>query len=484
MADPRPPVRGGPDATAELTARIAALEAENAQLRAAAVARTTPVVAGPPLVGPPAERRRPGRAAAATVLIVLGALLAPVAVVAVWAQDLVTDTDRYLATVEPLVEDPQIQSAVTNRVTGAIVQAVDLDGLAAEGVAAVEGLDLQPRVAAVAGSLQGPLVDAATGFIRDVVDRVVTSDAFAAVWDEANRTVHDQLNAVLRGDPDAIASIDAQGTLTVDLSGVIDTVTTSLSDAGFTIVDRLPTISASFPLLQSADLVRAQNAYRLLDVLGTWLVWVVLGLLAAGVLLARNTARALVIAGLSLAGAMLLLGAALTIGRSVYVNALPPEVQRPDAAVVVYDQVVSLLRVALRSALVLGLVVALAAFVAGQSAAARALRASWTRGTAALRGAGERRGVTTGPVGVWFAEQRTLIRVVVAAGAALALVLAGHLTPAYVLTVTAVAVVVLVVAALVARPAVAASADGAPLDGTGPGGDRSGGDGGGAAAGA
>jgi hypothetical protein len=484
MADPRPPVRGGPDATAELTARIAALEAENAQLRAAAVARTTPVVAGPPLVGPPAERRRPGRAAAATVLIVLGALLAPVAVVTVWAQDLVTDTDRYLATVEPLVEDPQIQSAVTNRVTGAIVQAVDLDGLAAEGVAAVEGLDLPPRVAAVAGSLQGPLVDAATGFIRDVVDRVVTSDAFAAVWDEANRTVHDQLNAVLRGDPDAIASIDAQGTLTVDLSGVIDTVTTSLSDAGFTIVDRLPTISASFPLLQSADLVRAQNAYRLLDLLGTWLIWVVLGLLAAGVLLARHTARALVIAGLSLAGAMLLLGAALTIGRSVYVNALPPEVQRPDAAVVVYDQVVSLLRVALRSALVLGLVVALVAFVAGQSAAARALRASWTRGAAALRGAGERRGVTTGPVGVWFAEQRTLIRVVVAAGAALALVLAGHLTPAYVLTVAAVAVVVLVVAALVAWPAVAASADGAPLDGTGPGGARSGGDGGGAAAGA
>jgi hypothetical protein len=464
MAEPRPPVRGGPAEAAELTARIAALEAENAQLRAAAAARTTPVVAGTPVVAPPADRRRPGRAAAATVLIVLGALLAPVAVVGVWAQDLVTDTDRYLATVGPLAEDPQIQSAVTNRVTGAIAEAADLEGLAADGVAAVAALDLPPRVAAVAGSLQGPLVDAATGFVRDVVDRVVTSDVFAAVWDEANRTVHAQLNAVLRGDPDAIARIDAQGTLTVDLSGVIDTVRTSLSDAGFTIVDRLPTISASFPLMQSADLVRAQNAYRLLDVLGTWLIWVALGLLAAGVLLARHATRALVVAGLSLAGAMLLLGAALTVGRSVYVTALPPEVQRPDAAVVVYDQVVSLLRITLRSALVLGLVVALVAFVAGRSTAARALRASWTRGAAALRGAGERRGVTSGPVGVWFAEQRTLVRVVVAGGAALALVLAGHLTPAYVLTVALVAVVLLAVVALVARPAAAGPSDGTPAD--------------------
>ncbi|WP_454049457.1 hypothetical protein [Cellulomonas sp. Marseille-Q8402] len=158
------------------------------------MARAAPVAGGVPGApgAPPRERRRPGRAAAATALIVVAALLAPVAVVAVWARDLVTDTDRYLATVGPLVDEPQVQSAVVNRVTGAIVDAADLEGLAAEGVAVVEGLDLPPRVAAVAGTLQGPLVDAVTGFVRDIVDRVVTSDAFEAVWDEANRAVHQQ----------------------------------------------------------------------------------------------------------------------------------------------------------------------------------------------------------------------------------------------------------------------------------------------------
>jgi hypothetical protein len=471
MAEQRP----APGAAADLTARIAALEAENAQLRAAATARAAADAAAAPPAGgpaavPPADRRQrhAGRATAAVVLVVLGALLAPVAVVAVWARDLVTDTDRYLATVGPLVDDPQIQSAVTNRVTGAIVDAADLEGLAGEAVTAVDGLGLPPRVSALVGSLQEPLVDAATGFIRRTVDAVVTSDVLEAVWDEANRTVHQQLNAVLRGDPDAIASIDAQGTLVVDLTGVVDTVRASLSDAGFTIVDRLPTISASFPLMQSADLVRAQNAYRVLDVLGTWLVWLSLGLLAAGVLVAVHRSRALVVAGLSLAGAMLLLGAALTIGRSVYVDALPPAVQRPDAAVVVYDQVVAFLRIALRSAFVLGLAVALVAFVAGGTSAARALRASWTRAATGLRTAGERRGISTGPVGVWFDEQRVLVRVLIAAGAALALVLAGHLTPAYVATVAVVAVLLLAVTTLVARPPAApdgAPADGAPRDG-------------------
>ncbi|GIG35140.1 hypothetical protein [Cellulomonas pakistanensis] len=454
MSEQRP----APVTAADLAARIAALEAENAQLRAAATARAAADVAtGPAAPAPPAaapgRTRHPGRATAAVVLIVLGALLAPVAVVAVWARDLVTDTDRYVATVGPLVDDPQIQSAVTERVTGAIVQAADLPGLAAEAATAVDGLGLPPRVAALAGSLQEPLVDAATGFIRRAVEAVVTSDVLEAVWDEANRTVHDQLGAVLRGDPDAVASIDAQGQLVVDLTGVVDTVRASLSDAGFTLIDRLPTISVSFPLMQSEDLVRAQNAYRLLDVLGTWLVWLSLGLLAAGVLAAVHRSRALVVAGLSLAGAMLLLGAALTIGRSLYVNALPPEVQRPDAAVVVYDQVVAFLRVALRSAFVLGVVVALVAFLAGGTSAARALRASWSRGAASLRTAGERRGVSTGPVGVWLDEQRVLVRVVVAAGSALTLVLAEHLTPRYVLTVALVAVVLLAVTTLAARPA-------------------------------
>ncbi len=62
---------------------------------------------------------------------------------------------------------------------------------------------------ALAASLEGPLVDAVTGRVRQAVHRVVTSDAASSVWAQGHRTVHAQLVAVLRGDPDAVATLDA-----------------------------------------------------------------------------------------------------------------------------------------------------------------------------------------------------------------------------------------------------------------------------------
>lgn len=102
--------------------------------------------------------------------------------------------------------------------------------------------------------------------------------------------------------------------------------------------------------------------------------------------------------------------------------------------------------------LVLGLLVAIIAFAAGGTTAARQLRASSSQASAWLRNTGDRHGISTGPVGVWLDQQRTLVRVVVIALAALALVLADRLTPAYVITVFVIAVLVLGLATLAARP--------------------------------
>jgi hypothetical protein len=136
----------------------------------------------------------------------------------------------------------------------------------------------------------------------------------------------------------------------------------------------------------------------------------------------------------------------------LYASSLPPTVQRVDTAVAIYDQVVSLLRIELRVGLVLGLLLAIIAFAAGGTTAARQLRASSSHASAWLRSAGDRRGIGTGPVGVWLDQQRTLVRVVVISLAALALVLADRLTPAYVVGVFVVALLVLGLVTLLARP--------------------------------
>ena len=72
-----------------------------------------------------------------TLLIVIGCILAPLSVVAVWAKNQVTNTDRYVATVAPLADDPAIQNAVADRVTAEIFSYLDVVGITNQAVDAL-----------------------------------------------------------------------------------------------------------------------------------------------------------------------------------------------------------------------------------------------------------------------------------------------------------------------------------------------------------
>ncbi|MFJ6777138.1 hypothetical protein ACIQOV_40355, partial [Kitasatospora sp. NPDC091257] len=106
---------GGPgDELAELRARLSAVEAQEARL-------AEQVTAGPTLR--PAERPPPRhrvRSFLAALLIVPACALTPLGALAFWARSGISDTDRYLATMAPLAEDPRIKAAVTDRVTAEI----------------------------------------------------------------------------------------------------------------------------------------------------------------------------------------------------------------------------------------------------------------------------------------------------------------------------------------------------------------------------
>ena len=50
-------------------------------------------------------------------LLVIACVLAPIAGTAIWINNQVTKTDRYLRTVKPLASDPHIQAAIADNVT-------------------------------------------------------------------------------------------------------------------------------------------------------------------------------------------------------------------------------------------------------------------------------------------------------------------------------------------------------------------------------
>jgi len=443
-ANPTPP------SVEDLTARLEALERENAELRRQAATAVETVAA--PEAEPQARRRRHWvRSTLAVVLITLGAILAPVAVLAHWAQRELTETDRYLATIGPLASDPVIQSALVGRTTDAIMEQIDVPTVVGTVSGALEdqGLD---RVATALGLLEGSITGGVENFVRSTTSKVVESDQFETVWLEANRTAHEQLVAVMQGDESNILQLSQDGALSIQLSGVIEQVKTQLVDAGFGIADRIPEVNASFTIVQNTELVRLQNAYNAVVMLGTWLPWLSLGLLAAGVLTAVRRSRTLVVAGLALAASMLVLGLGLTIGRSVYLNALAGKVERLDAAEIIFDQLVAFIRISLRTVGVLGLVVAIAGFLGGGSESARGMRAGIQKGFAAARGWGENRGVSTGPVGAWLFRYRAVLRVLIIVIAGAVILLAATPTPALIVVVALVAGLLIAVLELLARP--------------------------------
>ncbi|WP_144683324.1 hypothetical protein [Cellulosimicrobium sp. TH-20] len=453
MADETAPGREAPD----VAARLAALERENAELRRRLEER--PAAAAP--AGPdgdatsPEAARRPRRglrAAACAVLITLGALLAPLGAVSAWAQRELTDTDRYVATVGPLAGDPVVQSAVAGRLTEVVMSRIDVAALVDDLVGGLEERDVPPRATRALAALEAPLTSGVESLVHETATRLVESDAFEGAWLQANRVAHEQLVAVMRGEDGDVLQVSDDGRLSIQLSGLIDLLKERLVDRGLDVAARIPSVDATFTVAQSAELVMLQNRYAQVVTLTTWLPWVVLGLLAAGVLVANHRSRALVVAGLALTGAMVALGVGLAVARGLYLGALSGQVLRLDAAEVVFDQAVGYLRLTLRTVGVLGLVVALAAYVGGPSASARSLRAGLGRAGAAARGWGEGRGVSTGPVGDWLGRHKAFVRVVVVAAAALVLLLAGTPTPGLVVGVALVAGLVLVVVEILARP--------------------------------
>jgi hypothetical protein len=362
------------------------------------------------VAGPGPGSRQRWRTILAVVLIVVGCVLAPLAGVAVWARNQVTNTDRYVRTVAPLASDPAIQQAVADQITAQIFTYLDVQGLTNQTVDALAERGRPPRVADQLQGLAGPLASGIQGFVGTEVGKIVQSQAFAEAWTQANRVAHQALVKALTGQGDGAVTVEGD-TVTLNLAPFIETVKARLVADGFGLAARIPEVNASFVLFDVKNLTQARSAFDLLNTLGIWLPIIAIVLLGIGVAVAKDHRRVLVGAAVGVAIGMLVLGLALAVFRTIYLDAVPAAVLPHDAAAVAYDTVVAYLRLGLRTVLVLALVVAAGAFLTGQTATAVRTRHSLTAGIARLRGGAEEAGLRTGPVGTWVYANKQLLRI-------------------------------------------------------------------------
>ncbi|MGW3632726.1 hypothetical protein ACWD7F_21595 [Streptomyces sp. NPDC005122] len=366
-----------------------------------------------------AARHHWARSTGSVLLILLASLLSLLSVVAVWADSIVRDTDRYVATVGPLARNPDVRKAVTDRVTTAVLAQIDVEKLVKDLERAASEKGAPTGAAKLLGGLTGPITSGLKSLVGDTVERVVAGKAFETVWVDANRRAHAALDKALTGESGGAVSVE-NDQVAIDVAPLVQQVKDRLVSAGLRPAALIPAVHTDFVVFASKDIGRIRTYLRVLEIMGDWLPVVAVLIAALGVYLAADRRRALIGAGAGVFVAMVVLGVALTVMRAVYLDRLPVGASRAAAAAV-FDALVRFLRSGVRAVGALALVTAAGAFLVGPSRTAVLVRTGCGRGIGAVRDAAVSAGLPLRAVGAFAHRFKRWIGVAILLVAAIVL---------------------------------------------------------------
>ena len=370
------------------------------------------------------------------VLLVLGCVLAPISVLAVWTRNTLLSTDQYVDTVAPLAEDQIVTDRLADVAVEALFANVDVEA---------EIRSVLPEEAAIIAPV---VAQAAQQLASEVTHRFLASEEFQTLWRELNRTAHTQVVRLLTGEG-AVTG----GKVVVDLSPVVRTVQEKLEGLGLDIFSDAKSTKGGTELVlfQSETVEKVQSVVDVQQKLAIVLPILVVLLLAAAIVLSPNRRRTLLQAALGVAVAMAILVIGTNILRSLYLDAF--KVPGRDAAGATYDQLLVFLRTSARAAFAAALAVAIGAWVAGPGRVATRIRATAQR---VVGGTGDRvgeAGVDLSGAGSVVARYRTSLRVAVVGLGAVVLMVVSRPSGATVLIVAVLILIGLAVIEILARAA-------------------------------
>ena len=361
---------------------------------------------------PPLRTSR-GRSVAAVICLVLAALLTTPAAVAYWGQRTLNDAERYVDTVGPLVDSPEVQDVIATKVTTAIQQQVDVEAILNDVFAGV--ITDAPRLQL----LVGPLTAAINGLVEREVREFIASPEFADFWVRVNTRAQQALQRILTGDQSGAVSLQGDEVV-LDVDEVIDRVKERLVARGLTIVENvpIPETDRQIVLMEAPKVRQMRTIYAFSNPVAQWLLPLVGVLYLATFLLARRRPRMAVWIGALIAANALLLALVLSVGRQLFVNALAGTSFGP-ASRVFFETLLSYLERGQEVVLWLGVILVVAGLYAGANRYGTAVRRTLSGG---LENIGSN--VATGSVasaGRWVASNVVWLRVVVVAVGAVVL---------------------------------------------------------------
>jgi hypothetical protein len=242
----------------------------------------------------PARPRR----GAVIALIVVGSLVAFLAVFALWAKRQLLETDTWTNTSTELLEDPEIRTTVADYAVDTLFTNVPVEA------------DLQQALPPRAAPAAGPIAGALRQLANNLANRALESPKVQQLWEEANREAQQTL----------VALVEKGGSedVTLDLADIVNRLgeQVGVSDAA----SKLPPEAAQIVILDNSDLAAAQDVIDLLETLAWLLTALALVFYGVAIYLAvgwrrialRNVGWAFIVVGIAALVVRGLAGDALT----------------------------------------------------------------------------------------------------------------------------------------------------------------------------
>ena len=143
----------------------------------------------------------------ALTLVILASVIAFIAILSIWVNRQLLNTDNWATTSGRLLEQPTVRNEVSGYLVDQLYANVDVEAKLREA--------LPPQVQALAGP--------AAGALRNVAERAaleaLSRPRVQLAWEEANRRAHRRLLQVLEGGGPNVST--ANGVVTLDLKQLL-----------------------------------------------------------------------------------------------------------------------------------------------------------------------------------------------------------------------------------------------------------------------
>jgi hypothetical protein len=330
----------------------------------------------------------------------------------------------------PLARNPVIVDGLATRAT---------DALFSTHIVQNKVTDALPKSAK---PLVAPIVNEVHSYVYGLALKVFSSPKFGKLWDTLNRHSHEAVINILTGKQTPLQKKVAKGgQIAINLSPTLNTLISDLDAHGVTLFNPLKAVSTqgvSFTVVSKQQVSKFSGLFNLV-VKFKWIIPVValvLAILAVALAMERRKTLLRLAVGVALMSLLVLAG--LSAGRGIFIGQAAGGGFNSQGAAAVWDTVLRFLKSDLRWTLLISVLVAFGAWLAGP-----ARYAVWIRKTCASGGrwvAAQARALSSGTgraaaesgrvrrTGGWIVEHLNGLRIVGVVVAGLILVFGGNIT--------------------------------------------------------